>query len=289
MEFGKIENPGTVNFKLPPDHPDTKRILSTGKKKLEVYVGCAKFNKKDLKKLYPKGLKAKDELTYYSSQFNSIEFNATFRTFVTKLPLEEWRDKTVPDFKFFPKMSNRVTHYRLLLNVKEITAEYCERIKALQEKLGITFLQMKESFRSKNLERIESFLQDWPKDTQLAFEVRHEDWFNNEISEEYFKILEKFKITNIIVDTAGRRDMLHMRLTTPIAFIRWVGANHPTDKSRLDDWIDRLKQWKDQGLEQLCFFVHQNVEEESPVLSAYFIEKLNQELDLNLKVPQVSN
>ncbi len=72
MEFGKIENPGTVNFKLPPDHPDTKRILSTGKKKLEVYVGCAKFNKKDLKKLYPKGLKAKDELTYYSSQFNSI-------------------------------------------------------------------------------------------------------------------------------------------------------------------------------------------------------------------------
>lgn len=287
MEFGKVENPEKVDFTIPPDHPDTKRILSTGNKKLEVYVGCAKFNKKDLKNLYPKGIKPKDELAYYSSQFNSIEYNATFRTFVTKLPLEEWRDKTEPGFKFFPKMSNRVSHYRLLLNVKDITDEFCERIKAFEEKLGITFLQMKESFRSKNIDRVETFLRDWPKDTQLAFEVRNEDWFNNELSEEYFKILENYKVTNIIVDTMGRRDMLHMRLTTPIAFIRWVGANHSSDRSRLDQWVERLKVWKNQGLEKLCFFVHQNVEEESPALAAYFIKNLNQELNLNLKVPEI--
>ena len=51
------------------------------------------------------------------------------------------------------------------------------------------------------------------------------------------------KSANIIVDTAGRRDMLHMRLTTPSAFIRYVGANHPSDYTRLDDWVERIENW----------------------------------------------
>jgi hypothetical protein len=65
-----------------------------------------------------------------------------------------------------------------------------------------------------------------------------------------------------------------------------VGANHPqSDRERLNDWIDRLKVWIDQGLRDIYFFVHQNIEMESPFLSAYFIEKLNKEFGLKLKIP----
>jgi uncharacterized protein YecE (DUF72 family) len=39
-------------------------------------LSCAKWNKQDLKGFYPRG--TKDELAYYSTQFNSIELNATF-------------------------------------------------------------------------------------------------------------------------------------------------------------------------------------------------------------------
>jgi len=80
--------------------------------------------------------------------------------------------------------------------------------------------------------------------------------------------------------------MMHMRLTTPTAFIRWVGANHPTDYPRLDEWVARIAKWKKLGLEKLYFFVHQNVEKESPLLSAYFIEKLNKKIGSDLKIPQ---
>src|SRR5690606_39286869 len=99
----------------------------------------------------------------------------------------------------------------------------------------------------------------------------------------------KHKITNILVDTAGRRDMMHMRLSTPTAFIRWVGANHPSDYERLDQWVDRIEQWHSAGLQNLYFFVHQNVELESPLLSAYFIEKLNKRLGINLPIPKTLN
>lgn len=103
MNFGKVENPGEIDFILPKDHPDTARVLSSQshKKPLEVSVGCAKWNKTDLKNFYPKG--TKDELTYYSTQFNSIELNATFYNSPTKEQVQTWKQKSAEGFKFFPK------------------------------------------------------------------------------------------------------------------------------------------------------------------------------------------
>ena len=80
--------------------------------------------------------------------------------------------------------------------------------------------------------------------------------------------------------------MLHMRLSSDAAFIRYVGANISSDYSRLDDWVEKIKKWRSQGLQKLYFFVHQNVELESPLLSAHFIRQLNKALGLTLTVPK---
>ena len=116
--------------------------------------------------------------------------------------------------------------------------------------------------------------------------MRHEEWFlKTTVFDEFTQLLQENNIANILVDTAGRRDMLHMRLTNNEAFIRFVGANHPSDYERLDAWVIRLKEWNDLGLKKIHFFIHQNIELESPLLGAYFIKKLNKELGTNLKVP----
>jgi uncharacterized protein YecE (DUF72 family) len=284
MQFGQVENPGEINFTLPPDHKDTKALLKAGKKPMDVYVGCAKWNKKDLKNFYPKG--TKDELEYYSTQFNSIELNATFYGMPTKEQVLTWKSKTPKDFKFFPKITNTVSHFKRLKDVKPVVEEFCNAISAFEEKLGMVFLQLHDNFKPKDFDRLEKFVKEFPKGIPLAVEVRNSDWFTDAtIAKQYYELLEKNKVSNIIVDTAGRRDMLHMRLTTPVAFIRYVGANHETDYQRLDDWLVRIKLWKEQGLQHLYFFVHQNVEKASPLLSAYFIKKLNKELGMELVVP----
>ena len=71
MKFGRVDNPDSIDFTLPRDHPDTKQVLglNMGKQDLDIFVGCAKWNKTDLKGFYPRG--TKDALTYYSSQFNA--------------------------------------------------------------------------------------------------------------------------------------------------------------------------------------------------------------------------
>ncbi len=288
MKFGQVEDPSKIDFTLPKDHLKTAAILKKSKKKnLDIFVGCAKWNKTDLKGFYPKG--TKDELAYYSTQFNSIELNATFYSMPSPEQVQTWKEKTPADFKFFPKITNTVSHFRRLLNITDAVTRFATAVLNFDEKLGMVFLQLHDNFKPKDYERLEKFVQDWPKEVPLAIELRNEEWFSDEeIFEKICELFEKHHITNIIVDTAGRRDMLHMRLTTPVAFIRYVGANAESDYTRLDDWLEKIKTWKAEGLEKLYFFVHQNLEKASPLLSAYFIENLNKEFDLEIHVPQMS-
>lgn len=286
MKFGKVANPELIDFTLPKTHPETERLLSGFEKpnKPKVFVGCAKWNKTDLKGFYPRG--TKDELQYYSRQFNCIELNATFYRQFSAEQFTKWKQKTPDDFKFFPKLGQEISHWKRLQGVQDAVNLYLDNSSRLEEKLGTIFLQLHSNFGPKNLDRLTNFVISWPKGIPLAVEVRHKDWFEDEaVFTDFTQLLETNNIANVLVDTAGRRDMVHNRLTNNEAFIRYVGANHPTDYNRLDEWVTRLKEWVDLGLENIHFFVHQNLEKESPLLASYFIKKLNETLDVNLKIP----
>lgn len=285
MQFGKVENPAVIDFRLPPDAPQTKIILQENKNTapFEAYVGCAKWNRADLKGFYPRG--TKDELTYYSTQFNSIELNATFYKMPDWQQVETWKNKTPDGFKFFPKLTDLISHYRRLIDVKEPVDNFCNAISNFDEKLGMAFLQLHDNFKPKDFGRLEKVLNEFPKGVPLGVEVRNAEWFTPENQNRLCDLLGKNGMANIIVDTAGRRDMLHMRLTSGQAFVRYVGANHPSDIHRLDDWVDRIEKWKSEGLQKLYFFVHQNIEVESPLLADHFIRKINERLGLDLHLP----
>lgn len=287
MKFGSVSHPENIDFTLPPDHPDTKKTLNRYKNKsnFRMFIGCAKWNKADLKGFYPRG--TKDELTYYATQFNSVELNATFYRIFPVDTFSKWYSKTPKGFKFFPKLYQEISHWkRLDEDVKPVVEHYLYNASNLKEKLGTIFLQMHNNFAPKDFDRVVSFVEYWPKDIPLAVEFRHTDWYNDKtVAEDLYQLLEVHNISNVIVDTAGRRDLMHMRLTNNNAFIRYVGANHKSDYDRLDDWVERIAIWKEQGVGEVDFFVHQNIEKASPLLSAYFIKHLNTSLKTDLKIP----
>ncbi|MAY21412.1 MAG: hypothetical protein CMC74_01385 [Flavobacteriaceae bacterium] len=290
MKFGKVENPGIIDFTLPPDPPETKTVLNPHNTPEipNAYVGCAKWNRADLKGFYPRG--TKDELSYYATQFNSIELNATFYRIFPADVYAGWYDKTPENFRFFPKMFQGVTHWKRLNDFEAYLEDYILNTSNLKEKMEMPFVQMHNNFSPKWIDRLPAFFEAFPKDMKIAVEFRHTDWFNDaSVAQELYEILEKYEVTNIIVDTAGRRDLMHMRMTTPTAFIRYNGANHESDYQRLDDWIDRLEDWVGQGLQNIYFFVHQNIEKASPLLSAHFIKNLNERFGTNLIIPKTGD
>lgn len=288
MKFGKVEDPGLIDFTLPEDHKDTKAVLGNNKPpKPGVFVGCAKWNRQELKNFYPRG--TKDELAYYSTQFNTIELNATFYRIFPPEQVAKWKEKTPDDFKFYPKVPQMISHRKRLSGADHLVEEHCHAIRSFGEKLGGTFLQLPDNFKPKHIDRVHDFVEKFPKDIQLAVELRNTEWFSDpEVSKDIYDLFDEHNIVNIITDTAGRRDLLHMRLTSKNVVVRYVGANHPSDQLRLDDWFDRIKFWLDAGMENLYFFVHQNLEQESPYLSSLIISRLNKELGFELPMPQTA-
>ena len=151
-----------------------------------------------------------------------------------------------------------------------------------EEKLGMVFLQLYDNFKPKDFDRLKKFIKDWPVEVPLAIELRNTEWFTDEnVFNETCELFEQHNITNIIVDTAGRRDMMHMRLTNPDRFVRYVGANADSDYTRLDEWIQRDKNGKKKVYEICIFYSSEYRKKSITTLSAHFIENLNKAIDLS--------
>ena len=292
MKFGRTNHPEQVDFTLPEDHLGTQAVLerSNGGGQPKLHVGLAKWKKPDLEGFYPPGVK--DELAYYSSQFNAIEMNATFYRVFPSSVFAGWRNRTPEDFTFFPKLHREISHEKRLRDVQQEVDEFLDNASGLGPKLGTMFLQMHEAFGprpAQNTRTLVEFIRNWPAGLPLAVELRHTDWFNDAgIADELYALFEEYGISNVITDVPARRDLLHMRLTTPSAFIRYGGSGHESNHPRLDAWVDRLACWSKRGIREFAFFFHETRKAESALLSRYFVEQLNDRMQGELHVPVVS-
>ena len=291
MEFGRTEDFESVDFTLPADDEYTTQMFKELKKtkvKPQIYIGLAKWGRPDwVGSLYPKGTKAADFLKNYVTHYNSSELNAFFYQLFPQATVEKWASLAGDDFKFFPKFTNNITHIRRLKNAEKDTEAFLNTVQCFGNKLGTSFIQLGDNFGTKHLESIQDYLEALPRDFDVALELRGKDWFTDNVyADDIYHTMKKLGVTYIITDTSGRRDVLHMRLTQPKAFIRYVGNGlHDSDYTRIDAWVERIAEWMDKGLQELSFFIHQHDELHSPELSVYMIEQLNKRCKLKLKLP----
>lgn len=293
MEFGKVpENElGNISFALPPDPKATTSVLKKGKGNTRFWIGCAKWGRKDwVGKLYPKGTKEKDFLEHYARLFNCIEFNATFYKSPSASDVIRWQQKVPQGFKFFPKFPQTITHLKRLKNTQVEVDAFLDSIMEFRDNLGPVFLMPHPQMGVKHIDTIKTFISDFPQDIPLFLELRHEDCYTGDYNKDIYDFLKDNRRGTIITDAAGRRDCVHMHLSTPECFIRFVGNSlHPTDYTRIDEWVQRIKQWMEQGLEQCYFFMHQHEELHSPELIKYLIEQLNKHCGTTLVPPEMQD
>lgn len=296
MNFGRTDPAelDKLNLSLPPDAPANKKILP-GKPFTapKIYIGNPMWGSKHwLGKLYPSNTKEKQHSELYPQHFNSIELNATHYKIYDKDFVLKWKEKAAGhDFIFSPKMYNGITHEGHLKDKGALLQQFMESINYLQPYLGPVFIQLSDSFSTIRKLELYAFLESLPTDHQFFLEVRHEGWFSIPVvRKELFGLLKELKIGAVITDAPGRRDAAHMELSIPQAFVRWVGNNlHPTDHPRIDDWVQRIKYWLDNGLQELYFFVHMPEEEFNPELINYMVDKLNAACGLQLPKPKLRN
>ena len=282
-----------TDFNLATDSPFTLKTLQSSRTSdtFNIHVGLSKWQHKGWTgKLFPRGMDPKDYLAAYAENFNTIEFNATFYNIYSREELNKWNGQVQAQFNFTfcPKFPQTISHIRRLKNAKDATDKFYEGLKSMAGHLGPAFIQLGDNFSYKSFDDLKSYVDSLPKEPKVFMEVRHKEWFTEPNRSKLFSSLREAGIGTVITDAAGRRDCVHMELTSPEVMIRFVAnSRHPTDYTRLDSWVARLKDWKANGLSSAWFFIHSYDENYAPEIAAYFINELNAKLGLALKVPQL--
>lgn len=302
MEFGKVDRTQLteIDLRLPDDDPRTWQTLRTSRdlirrpdlaghtRKLpefipRVGVGAPVWAVKEwVGKVYPLGSQPKDFLALYSRQFNSIELNSTHYGIPDEATVARWRESTPNGFKFNVKFFQNISHHRALDETLGLTREFVNAVMALDDRLGICFLQLPPAFSPDDLPRLKNFLMQLPASLPIAVEVRHPAFFSkHRLATRLFDLLQDAGAHAVITDVAGRRDVLHTSLPSARVLVRFIGNAHDDiDEARLSAWVARLNTWLKMGLEQVEFFVHEPDERALPDVIGRFVDRLNAECGL---------
>lgn len=293
MEFGRVDvlQLNKLDLSLPSDDPRTWVALKKARDGRSpqftprIGVGAPVWGVKAwCGKVYPFGTSARDFLFHYSRQFNSIELNTTHYHVPDEETVLRWRDTTPNGFKFNVKFLQDVSHRRPLASHEPLVRQFVARVMSLEDRLGLSFLQLPPTFTPADLPDLRAFISQLPKDFPLAVEVRHPDFFReHRLSPRLFDLLSETGKSVVITDVAGRRDVLHTSLPGARLLIRFIGNDrHPSDDFRIADWVARLHTWINLGLEQVEFFVHEPEDRTTPEVIANFIDRMNVECGLSL-------
>jgi uncharacterized protein YecE (DUF72 family) len=131
--------------------------------------------------LFPMGLPAKQELEYYTSQFETVELNGVFYRTPTTEAVGSWRTETGRRFVFSWKASKFITHWKRL-SEKSINSLQLldDRLSILGDKVGPILFQRTPDFAA-DAGRLGCFLTLLPEGRRYSFEFRHPSWYAENI------------------------------------------------------------------------------------------------------------
>lgn len=211
---------------------------------------------------YPEGVQPRDFLSFYATQFDTVEVDSTFYRTPSLSTVQGWNAKTPPGFIFAAKVPQVITHEKVLVDCDEDLKHFLTTMDALGEKLGPLLFQFGyfNSSKFKNqaefLAVLKPFLNKLPKDYKFAIEIRNKYWLNARFTD----LLREHGVALTLIDQGWMPRPWEMKnkldlLTTDWTYVRWLGDRKAIEelttrwdkiivdrKNDLKKWVDILKE-----------------------------------------------
>jgi uncharacterized protein YecE (DUF72 family) len=139
---------------------------------------------------------------------------------------------------FSLKASRRITHLSRLRDVAEPVGHLLEAVRSLRDKLGPVLFQLPPNFR-KDPGRLEACLALIPPSVRLAFEFRHDSWFDAQI----YGILRARNAALCIADTEAGTTPLEA--TADFGYLRLRDRAYTRDELSIWAATARRADWRD--------------------------------------------
>src|SRR5438132_8169746 len=205
---------------------------------------------------YPPGMKSRDLLFYYATQFATVEVDSTFYGCPSTSMVNNWAARTAEDFIFFVKIPQVISHEKALVDCDSEFEEFVKTMDILGPKLGPmvfqfpTFDRWKFPKQENFLAVLEPFLKKLPTDHKFVVEIRNKTW----LDARFVDVLREHNVALALTDTSFMPRPWEMKekfdlITADFCYIRWLGDRQGIEK-QTTTWdktvIDRtsdLKNW----------------------------------------------
>jgi uncharacterized protein YecE (DUF72 family) len=196
---------------------------------------------------YPGGTKAADFLGFYSTQFSTVEVDATYYGIPAQSTVEGWERKLPEGFAMAAKFPREIVHagekwipntQRVLRpeHVGDATQLFLERMGRLGSKCGPLVLQFPWFGPQAHLEqvdfmqRLEAFLEALPADFRYAVEVRNRQW----IGPELLQLCQRQRVAFVWSELANMAHPADLARRLPIQTTDFVYARLIGDRKAVD-------------------------------------------------------
>lgn len=138
---------------------------------------------------YPAGLKPGEYLSFYATQFDTVEVDSTFYGPPALAAVQAWYAKTPANFVFALKIPQVITHEKVLVGAEDDLTQFLKTVEALGEKLGPLLFQFgyfnasKFPSQAEFLALVAPFLRKLPRDFRFALEIRNKAWLDARLAD----------------------------------------------------------------------------------------------------------
>ena len=202
-----------------------------------IHIGCSGWVYKHWKGgFYPADLPQKRWFERYSSEFGTVEINASFYRLPLASTFDGWRQKAPDGFRYAVKANRFLTHLKKLVGCDEQVDEFIALARRLGETLGPILYQLPPSLH-KDLPRLEAFLKRLPQDLEHVVEFRHASWY----SEAVLALLDHHGVGFVTHDLSGLISPTWASGRT--AYVRFHGTGGKYWGRYSDDQMERWADW----------------------------------------------
>lgn len=278
MEFGKVDTATGIDFSLPEDPAGNASLLGgSASVGAALHLGLTGWGEKAwVGSLYPSGTRPADYLKAYAKSFHAVELNSSFYAMPESGVIDRWLMATPDAFRFMVKVPQALSHQRNQETAIQDIVRFGAAMRRFGSKATACFLQYPPDQVGQVRKSLQAWLDHWPSDGQRLFvEFRDPGLL---LDEDMLEAMARSGLGLVITDTAGRRDLVHMRLLVPEVMVRFVATGAvEADRLRLVAWKERLSAWFREGLEQAWFFCHTHDNRHAPELARLFRDMVTRE------------
>jgi uncharacterized protein YecE (DUF72 family) len=201
-------------------------------------IGTSGFQYADWADRFHLGVPQRYWFEHTMTYFRTVELNVSFYRLPRRATFERWHQRCSDDSIITVKMSRYLTHVRRLRDPYEPVQRLLSRADALGWKLGPVLVQLPPDLPY-DFWALAATLDAFPFGTRVAFEPRHESWWNDDVG----RLLDERGAALVWADRGGWPYGPTWR-TTNWGYLRlhWGDAQVPPNYHRhtLGRWAERI-------------------------------------------------